>query len=264
MPVQIVVNQAGKPAGIAGVAREDLETGTNVTLQAVGGPFLQYLWSIIDRPVDVEAGVESSATLVTPTSSTTVLSPVDREGTHLVEVLVDSGNGLGATQDDVARVTFYAAALGVPLGTDPADLPRRRPAFQERLEHNVSDAIFTGGNRRGWAQEWDRWFAVIKRLWYGRSLAWGRVALTSGGASVVATGAYNVSVARVSTGIVDVTFLSPAANANYAVTHGARGSTGGSCSVGSETTNGFRLYRADPGGTLVDADFNFDVKHRAS
>jgi len=259
--VQIKIDQAGKPPGSAGVAREDLALGTDVSATAVGGPYSAYLWSIIDKPVDVVAGVRSASVLTASTANTTLVTPIDKDGTWLLELLVDSGYGLGATPSDQARITFYAGAV---LNADPTDLPRRELAFREQLQHNVPDAIFPTGNIRGWAQEWSRWWSLIKKIALGRSHAWGRVTLTGMGASIaVSTSAYNTTVARVAQGIVDVTFITNAPNADYAATANARGLTGGSCVVGLETANTFRVWRADPGGALVDADFCFNVKARA-
>lgn len=261
MAVSIVLNQAAHPPGVAGVAREDLALGTDVSATAIGGPFLAYQWTIVDKPIDILAGVQSASLLTASSASTTLVTPIDKEGTWVLELLVDSGLGLGAQLSDRARITFYA---GPTLAAAPDDLPRRRIGFREQLEHNVPDAIFPLGNPRGWAQEWERWFALIKKLFFGRSHAWARVSLPPGGpAAVVPTGAYNIaSVTRVAQGIVDVVFTTNAPNANYAVTHGARGATGGSCCVVSEAVNGFRIWRADPGGALADADFCFDVKAR--
>ena len=69
--VQIVLNQAGRPPGVAGVAREDLVLATDVSASAVGGLYLSYLWSLIDKPVDVIAGVQSASVLTAATANTT-------------------------------------------------------------------------------------------------------------------------------------------------------------------------------------------------
>ena len=262
MAVSIVLNQAGAPAGVAGVAREDLVLGLDVSATASGGPFLSYLWSIVDKPVDVLAGVRSASVLTAATAATTLVTPIDKAGTWVLELLVNSGSGLGALPADRAQITFYA---GPVLAAIPDTLPRREIGFREQLEHNVADAIFPAGNSRGWAQEWSRWFALIRKMFYGRSHAWGRVTLPAGGpASIaVATSAYNVtSVTRVAQGIVDVVFTTAAPNANYAVTPTARGAIGGSCVAASEAVGSFRVWRADPGGALVDADFCFNVQTR--
>ena len=258
MAVQILIDQAGAPAGVTGFAREDLQTGVAVTLTATGGPFLAYQWSIIDRPVNMLAGVQSSALVTAPMSGVTQVSPIDQEGTYLVQVLVDSGNGLGANATDIARITFCAVPLAMPLASDVAELPRREMAFRESTEHNVPDVIFPGGNVRGWAQERQRWQEVLTRMYNGKSWAWGRVTLTGGGA-VLASGFNVASVTRTGVGLVSIVFTRALPNTNYAVVVCARGN-GGSGYAYNETTSGFSIQRADFSGTLVDADFTFDAR----
>jgi hypothetical protein len=255
MAVQIQINQG--TSGVAGQAREDIVLGTPVQLVAVGGPFLAYQWSIIDKAIDIVAGTQSAALIVAPTASTTQMSPIDTAGTYLVQVLVDSGSGLGALPADVARITFYA---GPALAADPQELPRREMAFRETTEHNVPDVVFPSGNVRGWAQERLRWQAVLTRMYIGKSWAWAKVALTSGGASVPS--AFNAGVSRTGVGQVTVTFTDALPNADYAVTATASGS-GGTCTVTSATSGGFTIERADFAGVLVDDDFSFDVRARA-
>lgn len=160
MAVQILLAQFAKPAGTPGVAREDFNTGVNVTATATGGPYLSQQWTIVDKPVDILAGTLSADALTAPTAASTDIAPVDLPGTRLLQVAVDSGSGLGAEAGDVATITFYA---GPSLAAVADELPRREPAFRERGEHNVPDTIFPGGNPRGWAQEWERWFALMRR-----------------------------------------------------------------------------------------------------
>ena len=258
MAANIVVDQAAKPAGIAGKAREDLDLGTDILLTAAGGPFLQHAWSIVDRPIDIITPVESTSVLATPAASATVVTPVDVEGTYLAELLVDSGSGLGATQADIARITFYA---GAALAANPASLPRRRPAARETLEHNVNDALRPGGNDRGWAQEWERWFAVISSLGGGAvDFAAARVSLPGGGPAALVGSDLNIATAtRTGVGVVDIVFTNPAADALYGVVCTARGS-GGHCFVSGELASGFTVNRGNAAGVLTDADFSFVVK----
>jgi len=157
MAVQININQAAKPPGVAGQAREDLNVAVAVTLTAVGGPFSQYQWTLIDAPPNATLTASSVSTLSAPTSSTTLITP-DYDGTYLLELAVDAGFGLGARPEDVTRKTFYAGATLNPIIDQ---LPRRVPSFFEQLEHNVPDALNAGGNIIGWAREWQRWFKVI-------------------------------------------------------------------------------------------------------
>lgn len=257
MAVQIQIDQVTRPPGLPGQAREDLVLAQPVTLTAIGGPFIAYQWRWIYRAVDIVAAVRSTAVMASPTASSTVVAPIAVEGTYHVELLVDSGSGLGATPDDVARITFYAAA--VPLSLDPSLLPRRAPAFQETTEHNVPDAIDPAGNPEGWAREMLRWFAVIKRIASGGSALFARVSLPAGGPASVVSSAGVASVVRSAVGVVDVTFTTPQTNDRFAVIASARGAAG-TCSVYNETVNGFRLARGDAFGVLTDADFAFDVK----
>lgn len=255
--VQIQVDQpgAGIPVGTPGQAREDMKLGFPALLSAFGGPYLGYQWTIIDKAVDIVAGIQSAAALSAPSASISNMLPIDLPGTYLVQLVVDSGSGLGATEDDIASITFYA---GPTLNPDPAGLPRRIPAFKERGEHNVPDVIFPGGNERGWAEEWERWFAFLTRLAGGLAHSWGAVTVPVGGPAALASG-LNAGVAWVSTGVVDVTFTTPALNANYAVVYGADGGVGGDCATSNKTVNGFRVSRGDAFGALVDADFGFMV-----
>lgn len=260
MSVSILVDQpgSGAPAGVAGQAREDLVIGFGVTLTAIGGPFLAYQWSIIDKPVNMIAGVQSVALIAGPFAAVTPMAPIDIEGTYLVQLVVDSGSGLGALAEDVARITFFAGSTLNALATNPTELPRREMAFRETTEHNVPDLVFPLGNSRGWAEERQRWQEVLKRIYAGKSWAWGRVVLPPGGPATIAT-AFNAGVTWVSPGVVDVTFTSVLPNANYAVTSTAR-SVPGQTYVDTETAAGFRLYRSDAWGVLLDAPFTFDVK----
>lgn len=262
MPVQIQIDQpgSGAPAGIPGQAREDLATGFGVVLTAVGGPYAAYQWSIIDKAVDIVAGLPSAAALGAPTAPVSTLSPIDNVGTYLVQVVVDSGSGLGATADDVARITFYAGTVLNSLNPDPTKLPRRQMAFRETTEHNVPDAIFPAGNERGWAEEWERWFALLQALYNRPSqFAFGCVILPGGGPASLAPGSVNVfAVARVSLGVVSVTFATPAASANYAVLPSAE-NTGGMFAVTLKGVGGFLIERSDIGGALFDGNFSFSV-----
>jgi len=260
MVAQIVVNQMGKPAGVAGRAREDLDTGMTVVLSAAGGPFSVHLWELVDAPLDLFTPAQSAATLATPTASTTNLSPIDNEGTYKVRLTVDSGSGLGATAADIAEITFAAYLSTNPLASDPAELPRRVPAFTERTEHNVVDALFPAGNPRGHATELDRWFAVIRRIAPGASFAWAKVDVATGGPAV-ALSSFNCTVNWLSTGTVEILFTRHAANNSYAVVHSPRGGTVGATSLVSfESTSSFRITTRNSVNALTDMDFSVDVK----
>jgi hypothetical protein len=261
VPVQILLSQAATPPGSPGEARDDFVTGTPVQATATGGPFAQYLWSFVSKAIDVEAGTRASSAFGSATSPTTSVDPIDVAGEYLIQVVVDSGSGLGATEDDVARIVFYAGDVGDtingPLNTDVAELPQRMPAFRETLEDNVPDAIDPSGNTEGWSRPWLKLKAVVNRMYQGKSWAWARVTMTGGGASVAA--GFNTIVTRTGVGTCHVQFTRNLPNANYAVIPTARG-VGGSCTVSNELFDGFDLERADIGGSLVDADFTFELK----
>lgn len=266
MSLQIVLNQSGKPAGVAGQAREDLDVGTAVTAACVGGPFLAYEWTFVSKAIDILAGVESAALLGTPNATSTTIAPIDVPGTYEIQLSVDSGSGLGALDSDVVRITFYAGdpaseTEGAP-NADPAELPRRGMAFSETTEHNVPDAIQPTGNTQGWSREWYRWFAVLRRLYDGKSWAHGRV--SNNGSSAALVNGMNVTPTRIGVGTVQLSFTRPMPNGSYVVIPAARGVPGGSATVRSETTTDFIVERADAGGSLVDADFTFDVKYMPS
>ena len=177
MAVAITVDQSGKPPGVAGKAREDLATGTGITLTSSGGPFLAYQWRIVHKPINIITPARSAALLASPSAPTTVLTPINISGTHLIELSVDSGAGLGASPGDIARISFYA---GPTLAADPTQLPRRKPAAFEALEHNVNDALDPSGNPDGWAREWLRWFATVEALVPVRGWAAAKMILSTG------------------------------------------------------------------------------------
>lgn len=256
MAVTITVDQAAHPPGVAGTAREDLATGAPVTLTAGGGPFASYLWQVIWRPIDIVAAVRATSALTAPVAAVTNLTPIDVAGTYLVRVSVDSGSGLGATADDVAEITFYA---GPTLNADPTQKPRRIPAFLERLHHNVADALDAGGNPDGWSREMLRWFATIVGVLDASFAAQARVSLPGGGPAALVREQNVASATWVAAGTVDIVFTAALPDANYKVSATAFGATGGSCTVDTVLATGFRLYRADWAGVLVDADFCFDV-----
>lgn len=180
--VQIKIDQTAKPAGVAGVAREDLDVGVPVTLAAVGGPFSAYRWTIIDRAIEFNTPALSTITLVSPNNSSTQTSNLDLGGTYLIQLEIDSGKGLGATADDIARITFYA---GPTLATHPQELPQRIPAASETTEHNVPNSIYPLGNPIGWAYAVGRWlYNIVRRLFRVSVRSGMRITTASAGPTV--------------------------------------------------------------------------------
>jgi hypothetical protein len=256
--VSIKIDQAAKPAGVAGRAREDLDTGVAVTLEAVGGPYSQYQWEFLGKPANDAVTARSASGFTAATSSITQTTP-DLAGTYNVRVSVDSGSGLGATPGDVADITYYA---GPVLNTDAAELPRRLMAYLERSQHNVPDAINAGGNDEGWAREWERWKSTIARMHSAKLWAGGRIQLTGGGATILR--AHNVATAvRSAVGRVAITFTRGMADTLYeAVVTPVLAQ--GSGYADTFATSGFTAHRGDLGGSYVDADFQFAVFLRST
>lgn len=166
MTLQIRFDQTGLPAGVPGQAREDVVLGTPVSATAIGGPFHAYRWAVAAPPLNVDTDTRSTVAPVSPSSTTTQLTPIDVAGTYLIEVAVDSGYGIGAREEDVARLTFYA---GPTLATYPGDLPLRIPAAGERREHNA------GGNAYGWERTLRKWFRAVQAIYEGKAWASARV-----------------------------------------------------------------------------------------
>lgn len=257
---KIVVNQGALPPGVPGFAREDMSTGTDATVAVVGGPYLEQLWSWVDRPIDMAIPAQSSASFADPTAPTTNVSPVDLVGTYFLQVLVDQGFGLGARPEDASRLTFYAGDPAVPLNPVWDDLPRRVPAFAEQREHNPQDDPIFGllGNLRGWAQEWVRWFGVIARLRRTAITAWGYVELDPSGATFV-YGSNVAGAVRNSEGRVTVTLATPSSSgAAIAIAFPFR-DVGGTATCSSNDAADFVFDRADPFGVYCDGNFAFVI-----
>jgi len=258
MAVSILLDQAFKPPGVPGFARQDFDVGVAVSIAAIGGPFFAYQWRIIDKPLDLTVPSQATTAIATFDAAATTLSPIDLPGTYLIEVLVDSGSGLGATDADVARITFYANDPANPLSTDAAEMPRRTPAFRERLEHNVPEVLFPGGNPRGWAEERLRFDEMISRMYQGKTWASGRITVPGGGpASII--NSFNVATAVWSAaGIVVVTFTRPLPSALYTVT-GNTSAAPGFFRASAMLTTGFTALTHDPLSVATDRDFNFAI-----
>jgi len=264
MSLQILISQSGAPVTPPGQAREDLVTGLPVQLEAIGGPFSKYLWTFISKPIDIAAEAFANSAFTASTSAVTLVDPVDVRGTYLVQVAVDSGQGLGATEDDVAQITFYAGdlatALQGALATDPGELPRRLMAYAEQLQHNVPDALQPTGNTEGWSREWYRIWDVLERMYQGKGWAHARVAIPGGGPASVVNG-FNVATATwTATGTVDIVFVRPMQTADYSVIPVPIGAAG-MAYADNITTTGFTLHRSDVGGTDADLDTAFVVHY---
>lgn len=257
MAVQIKIDQFAKPAGVAGRAREDLDLGVPVTLTAVGGPYAQYQWAIEYKAVSVVSNLRSAAALTAPTSSVTQLTP-DIEGTYLISLTVDSGSGLGATEDDITKKTFYA---GSALNTNPKQLPRRTPAVGEKREHNVPDGLDPLGNVDGHGREQMRWIEVVKDLWLQRVRAAARYEHT--GPNIYE--ARNIaSITHVPPNRYDVVFTQLQSNNLYRILITPFLNAGvpriAQVDIASITQAGFSIYVFTLAGAASTGSFSFEVR----
>lgn len=258
--VQIKIDQTGKPAGLPGVAREDLATGTPVTLTAVGGPFRAYRWTIIDKALNFDNDTLATSSIVSSDQAVTSMSPIDQAGTYLVQIEIDSGNGLGRGADDKARITFYA---GPTLATEPTELPQRIPAARETTEHNVPNDAYPGGNSIGWAYAIGRWFfGIVRRLFRVAPRAGARVA-TEAPATVNEIRKLFVSSVTFDGTTYTVTLETPFPDAGYGavITPHQSGDfpTPMTWEVSNVTTSGFNITFYDNTMTAQGADFTVMV-----
>jgi hypothetical protein len=272
MAASIRIDQAAKPAGVAGQARQDIDTGVLVTATAVGGPFLAHQWSILHAPVAmVPTQLKSAAALSAPTAAATNISPIDLPGTYLIQLAVDSGSGLGALPGDNARITFGASEpIGTgrgPFAANIDEFPRRVMAFREQLEHNAPDALDAGGNPDGWDREWRRWFATIERISMGRAWAWALVDVVAGVSAAVEIvngkpQSMNVATAvRTGLGVYPITFTRAMPEASYIVSGTVfRGSASGFCRATAITAVGFTMNTFTIADAPADRDFEFAVR----
>jgi hypothetical protein len=254
--VQIKIDQAGKPAGLPGIAREDLDISVDVTLSAVGGPFTAYRWSLVDPALEFENDALATSAIISPTTSSTLLSPIDVSGTYLVKLEIDSGSGLGATADDVSTLTFYA---GLPLSVYPDELPKRIPAAREYTEHNVPNAAYPTGNRIGWAYVVGQWLkGVVRRLYRIGPRAGIRISTASAGPTVTTVRAFYMTTSFDGTKYT-CTIAPPYPNAFYGVVVTPHESTDyghpASYAVTILSSSQFEIRFYDAADVVTGADF---------
>lgn len=127
----IVINQTGLPAGIAGRSRDDIVISTVVTLtNDDDSGVTSWRWELIDQP-----DLSPPVSLVNPNSSTCTFTPNASGGTYLIQLSVNGGG-----EGQVDRI------LVVIRDTDG----NRYPAWQETDEANWIDTETSLPNERGW------------------------------------------------------------------------------------------------------------------
>jgi hypothetical protein len=154
-----VINQAGKPAGVAGNSRDDLAlftgSGSEIQLSDTVGTASTFAWTLLDQP---EGG---TASLTTPGLASTLLTGATVAGSYLIQLVGDGGGSPGQIYRIIAAVQ-----IGVPAWVEPTGI-LRIPAKGETIEFNVKDSPGTGPDTRGWAQEMDYWFRAIANYGFG-------------------------------------------------------------------------------------------------
>jgi len=114
MPASIIINQSGKPAGSPSTSRDDLETGTLVTLTNATAEST-YLWELLSKPVG------SSASLSGATLPTATFTP-DVTGSYRI------------------RLTTNGSEVDIRIGAvKTANLDIRKPATDEETEFDSTD-----------------------------------------------------------------------------------------------------------------------------
>lgn len=155
------IDQAGKPAGVGGQSRDDLDLytvpGTEIQFSDVGGDALTWQWTLIDQPPG------AAAVLTAPNAITTNLTGATVAGSYLVQLAVDGGLVPGSIRRIIAGIQLDTPTWVTP----PLNRPLRIPAKGETFEFNVESSPGSGANVRGWAQEIDHWFRTLVSFAFG-------------------------------------------------------------------------------------------------
>lgn len=155
------ISQAGKPVGVAGQSRDDLDLytvpGTEIELTDVGTGALTWQWILLDQPPG------SAVTFSNPTAQTTLLLNLIIAGSYLIRLVVDGG-GLPS------QVFQFVVAVQIQMPswvTPSLNRPMRIPAKGETTEFNVESSPGAGLNTRGWAQEMDHILRSVATFGFG-------------------------------------------------------------------------------------------------
>lgn len=225
----ITINQAGKPAGVAGAAREDLDlfTGLNPVVftnqDDVG--VVSWQWTLIDRP---NGSVAALAGAATPSSTLNV----DVAGSYLVRLVTVDGAGNVYQDETIAAVVLAIVGWRIPA------------AFETTQFHAT----------RGWAEELDeilRSIAAGGPLFVPLQSAYDDgpgIVTGAGGAVTIARGA-GTAVGQAALAISDAGVLAPGRTAALLSLRDLNAGTPDSLWVSREVTGG-RAVRAQ----VFDAD----------
>ena len=104
----IVINQSGKPPGSPSTSRDDLALGVLVTLSNDDNTgVVSRLWEFISKPPG------STATLATPTSSTSSFTP-DLRGSYFIKLTVTDGGAGSDIDERIAAVQTSYFGIRIP------------------------------------------------------------------------------------------------------------------------------------------------------
>jgi hypothetical protein len=156
----ITINQTGKPAGVAGQARDDLSiysgAGTEVLL-ADSGTGGTRTWQLLDQPKGAAAVIDA------PDQPSISISGATIPGSYMVQLTVDGGTLPG----QIVRLIF-AVQIDLPSWVGGANLRKFRiPAAGETIEFNRLSSPASGPNARGWADEMNDFLGVVARNAFG-------------------------------------------------------------------------------------------------
>ena len=121
MSAQFTIDQVGKPAGLLGISRDDLDIG--VIQLDCPSVHATYLWEIISEP---DPGVESAAALATPTLSSSNFT-VAVTGGYLVQLTVDAGLPTEESDCRYIGVPLAHSALPIPAAFETAQDNSKAP-----------------------------------------------------------------------------------------------------------------------------------------
>jgi hypothetical protein len=156
----ITINQSGKPAGVAGQARDDLSiysgAGTEVLL-ADSGSGSTRTWQLLDQPKGAAAVIDA------PDQPSISISGATIPGSYMIQLTVDGGTLPG----QIVRLIF-AVQIDLPSWVGGANLQKFRiPAAGETIEFNRLSSPAAGPNARGWADEMNDFLGVVARNAFG-------------------------------------------------------------------------------------------------
>lgn len=166
MSAQMLIDQAGLPAGTPGVARTDgLDTGALVTLESTGSGStheFRLLWTPTNDVTAVASLAPSSPTIWT--FSPTALA----YGTYRIELIVDEGLSTESRQVRAFVVRTPNAGLIIPalneVASPTASLENAGGDQIDASENNEPFGPFISGSYAGWWRAFEEWVLHIDGL----------------------------------------------------------------------------------------------------